>query len=486
MSILKKTVVSLSQKEVINYKLYANRIKYDKERKDIKLFDLLKSQKKNDSNESTFFDKLYPKKSPRNGYARLRNRLLTEVNNSLIQFYFHETDSHYIYNELGLYKIYVAKNEWEVALYHLAKAEQRAKKIQDNVMLFVVYNEFINLSFQYDEINPSVYIKKREETTKKLNASKALDDLLTNITYQLKRTQNFSKQQSNIVDTLKKTIKRLNTKNEIKDDLLFESKLFNAISLLLLSKKDYVSLEDYTISTYKTFLKKHYFSKNNHNLKLQMLSYICNTLCANKKHVEALDYLKELNLNMKAFDNLLFNNYVFFYHNALANNYAIINPQKAVETLHEACQIKSIVTHPRHLGYIYLSLAGVYFDLKKYRTALQNIVKLYNHKVYKMLDDSFKLNIAIIEIILQIDLKKLDYATELLNSTMAKHKSILTTEEYKQDFDFLMLATQLLEKHHFEKNENTAILTDSFCSNHYKNPSNSIINYNQWLTEKIS
>ena len=125
MTILQETIQSLSKEEIINYKLYANRTRKDHERKDIILFDLLKKETINDANEEELIAKIYTQDVNKNTYHRLKSRLLMEIDTSTVQFYFHKTDTHYIYNELSLYKTYVQKNEWTIALYHLKKAKQK-------------------------------------------------------------------------------------------------------------------------------------------------------------------------------------------------------------------------------------------------------------------------------------------------------------------------------------------------------------------------
>ena len=486
MNILQKSIISMSKEEIINYKLYANRTQATNNRKDILLFDLVKKTADHDLDDDAIFKKLYPDASSRNVYYQLKNRLLLEINNSLVQFYFKETDIHFIYGELSLYKIYVSKNEWEIALYHLNKAEKKALEIQDFTMLDTIYNEQINISVQYGDISPVIYKRKRDENRTKLDRIRTLDDALADIIYELKRNQTFAKTKKNTLTVLNKAIKDLNTKKELKDNLAFKIKAYNAISRLLLSKKDFVSLEQYAITTYNEFIEHNYFSKGNHSIKLQMLAYICNTLAANKKHLRALEYAELLHKAMKEFKNMLYNNYVFFYYNALANNYSVVNPPKAIEVLNEAKTNASITNHPDHLGYIYLNLAGAYFELKNFKTALTHLVKLYSHKLFNGIDEGFKLKIIILEIVLRIEQKDFEYSLKLTSGLLKTYKSILVSPEHKQDLDFLNLIKQLVHKYSFENNKASRALTAAFCHTNYKQGSTNIVKYPVWLSEKFN
>jgi hypothetical protein len=485
MDILKGTIDLLNKEEIINYKLYANRTQSNENRKDILLFDLLKKHSP-DTDDTKVVQKLYPGTKTKNSYYRLKNRLLNEINNSLVQFYCYDTNSHDIYSELSLYKVFHKKNNWPLANYHLLRAEKKAMLIQDFSLLDVIYTEQINLSIQFGETTPAIFIKKREQNQQKLNEIRALDDSLATIIYELKRSQNFSKTKNHTSQILNKAIIQLNSKKEYRNNLIFKTKLFNAISRLLLSKQDYISLEKYTLDTYHEFIKQHYFSRINHEIKLQMLAYISNTLFVNKKHSQSLEYLKLLHDAMKEYKSMHYNNYVFFYYNSLVNNYTVINPDKAIEVLNAAKENKVITTHPTHLGYIYLNLAGAYFDLKQHKIALKNIIKLYNHKLFNTIDNSFKIKIHITEIILRVETQDYDYADKLLTGTIKANKSLLSNKEYKQELDFMQLLTELIRKHDFEKNKYSKTLITSFCNRSYPNSSSSIVNYKKWLEEKFN
>lgn len=486
MDILKKTVDILDKEEIINYKLYANRTQSNEDRKDLLLFDLLKKQAATDENEDKLFQKLYPQATDKNIFYRLKNRLLNEINTSLVQFYCYEKNNHDIYSELSLYKVFLKKNNWLLANYHLLKAEKKAIAIQDLSLLDVIYTEQINLSIQFGEATPSVFIKKRELNQLKLNEIRALDDSLATIIYELKRSQNFSKTKNHTAQVLNKAIVHLNAKKEFKHNLVFKTKLFNAISRLLLSQQEYESLEKYTLSTYQEFLKKNYFTSANHDMKLQMLAYLCNALFVNKKHTVSLHYIHEMHEAMKEYKRLFYDQYVFFYYNSLINNYTVTDPAKAIELSNEAKENKVIASHPTHLGYVYLNLAGAYFDLKQHKTALKNIIKLYNHKLFNTIDNSFKVKIRITEIILRIETGDLDFTLKLIELIRKQNQALFSKKEYKQDDDFIKLLAELIKTYDFKNTTYSKSLVKAFCHKNYPHNNTSIVHYKEWLSEKFN
>lgn len=268
--------------------------------------------------------------------------------------------------------------------------------------------------------------------------------------------------------------------------MVFKTKLYSAISRLFLSQQDYESLENYIQSTYKEFLSKNYFSKNNYDIKLQMLAYLCNALFVNKKYKESLGYISVLQTAMKEYKNLYYNKYVFFYYNSLVNNYSVISPEKAINVLNEAMTNKVITSHPTHLGYIYLNLAGAYFDLKQHKVALKNIIKLYSHKLFNTIDDSFKIKILLTEIILRVETNDDEYALKLLENLTKTYKSILSTKEFNEDADFIVLLIQLIKKYHFKKTKQSRLLVKQFCNKPYIKTNSSIVHYDEWLKEKFN
>ena len=424
MDILHKTIQALSKKEIISYKIYTNRTKDVGIRKDVTLFDLIKKTNNKNATKTEAIANLYSQTSSVNTYNKLKNRLLEEIDNSLVQFYFHETDVHFIHSELHLFHTFSLKQEWQVAYYHLQKAEKKALQTNSFLLLEIIYSEFVKLCTYYGKESPQVYIAKRNQNQEKVQEIRHLDDALTTIVYELTKKQTFGKANTTSVAKLNNAIKQVEQKKEFKNNILFKSKLYHAISQILISKKDFTTLESYSIKTYQEFLKKNYFTKSNHDIKLLQLRYICNSLSWNKKHHEALHYCATYYKAMCEHKNLLHDANVFFYYNALANNYSVLNTQKAIDVLTEAKGIAVIANHPSYLGYVYLNLAGAYFDLKQPKLAIKEIIKIYHHPVFERLNQSFKIQILMIDVLLRIECKQVDFAEKQLENILKEYPKL--------------------------------------------------------------
>lgn len=485
MDILHKSINSLYKEEIINYKLYTNRTQSDINRKDVVLFDLIRKKSKN-NNEAILIKTIYGNITDKNKYYRLKNRLHTELCNSLVQFYYYETDMHAVYSELILFNVFVGKNEWEIANYHLEKAEKKAVLTNDLTLLDLIYNEKIKFASNYSFGNIKTIVEKSEANFKKLQYLKKLDFAIAKGIYELYKAQGYANTTNKTFSALKKITRDLEKIKEFKNDELFRIRCFEGLSRVLLSQQNYAELEQFSVSNFNGFKKDGLFNKNNHQTKLQLLTYICNSLFVNKKHTEAIEWIKELKLAMSEFNGLLHDRYIFFYYNSLVNNYSVIEPKKAIEVLVKAKTEKGIISHPTHLGYVYLNLAGAHFDLQEYRAALKNILELYRHKLFSVLENGFKLKISILEIILRIDLNDFDYVEKLIKQLFIDYKELTKNDEYVMDLRFIKTIKFLLLKYRFQNTKSSRLFVEHFVEDNKSLKVNQIINYSAWIKEKFN
>ncbi len=491
-TILEKTIRSLSKKEIINYKLYANRHNKTDNRKDIALFDIIRNSKKEDiykekkgtSEVEALEASKYSKQPKANTLRKLKVRLLDEVGNSLVQFYFHETPNSYLYNELNLFDVFYKKNEWEVAYFHLQRAENMAIKTQNFKVLDLVYSEFIKLSVYYGNTAPQEYINKRKKNQINVIDFQLFDDAVNSVRYELQRNFALIKTPKKLTNTLQKIIESLGRKNEFKNNLVFKHKLFDAVSRLLIAQQEFLTLEVYCIKSYNDFYTTNYFTKDTHETKLQLLCYICNSLYENKKYQLALDYLKILHEALSEFDNLLYDKYLFFYYNSMANNYGIIDSQKAIDILLEAKEIPSIHQNQSRLHYIYWNLTGTYFDIKNYKSALKNCILLKELSSFKQLSTSLQLHILIFEIILRVDLKQGEYVQKSIRDLFKNYHETLNKDEHQRDNEFLILLKKTYNNPTFSLNLMVKRLVAEFINKVYNNQNNNVVDYTKWLGEK--
>lgn len=482
MNILPIIIESMNKEEIRNFKLFINRTNSTKNRMDESLFNLIKKTSNSNYDEEKVFKKLYKDTSDKNSFYRLKNRLIEDIGISMAQFNFNETDMHYILNHYLLAKTFSLKNEWSMARYYILKAEKKAESIENYQLRDLIYSELISLSHEILEINPDFYIKKRIANRVKLFEIQELDDILATIIFKVRKSQNFSAPDTESSHVLDKFIKSSATKSKLKSNIQFKFKMYEALSRVLLSKKDYKGLESYLLSTYIDFETNKLFNKNTHDTKLQMLAYTTNSLFMNGKYEQSLIYASKLKTTMHEYNDLHYDKYVFFYYNSLVNNYSKTQPEKALEPLNEAKENKAIMKHPFYMGYVYLNLGVTYYNLQEYKLALKSLIKLYSHSNYLLLDETFRFNITMSELLIRYLLKDFEFILNRITQIQNEFKNVIKQQSFLKDKAFLKLLISLCnDAIHEESSKKTLDLIYDFKKTEKDNTPNEILNYIEFL-----
>ena len=137
----------------------------------------------------------------------MRNRLLKDVNKSLIIQHFEDDESIYTLYLLALEKYYFGKNN-KVAFHFLKKAEVEAGKTCNYELLDIIYGDFIRLSNEMGSFNPEHYIKLRTNNQENISRMRAIDDILAVVIHKMKMNQNFSSDENPVLSILQKTVKQ--------------------------------------------------------------------------------------------------------------------------------------------------------------------------------------------------------------------------------------------------------------------------------------
>ena len=485
MNVLPELVGLMNKEEIRNFKLFAKQTNDSYDRKDILLFDHIKKNYPH-SNEEKIIKKLYPN-SNKNAFYRLKNRLIEDVVISLSVLHYNTSEINTILNNYLLAKLFIKKNKWKLAIYYLQKAEKKAKQIENVELLDLIYNEFIKLSLEVLDINPEEYISKRKENRIKLITLQEIDDILAVVTYRVKSGQNFGKGNEKINELLSKTVNTFSKNKDIKNSPLLRFKIYDSISRILLQQHNFVALEEYLLKTFKEFSSEKLFTKNNHDTKLQMLTYITNSLAQNKKNEQSLKYVKLLHESMKEYSGLLYDKYLFFYYNMMVNYYAKTDIEQAIQILNEAKEENVIKNHPVYIGFVYLNLAISYFGIKNYKTSLKSIVNLYMLDSFKTLDSAFRFKIAITELIIRYELEDIDFIEQRIIQIKKEFKEEVKSSEFVREVQLMNIILHLIQSTSIKKDKKIQQLVNVFTQKG-KNSNNEseIINYNDWLKEKMN
>jgi len=482
MNILQEIIGQMNKEEMRLFKLFINRTEVGYERKDARLFDFIRKNYP-DYDEEKIFKKLYEAKD-KNALYRLKNRLLEDIGKSLTVQYFSETDFNYIIFNITLGRLFYEKGQPKTAFYFLGKAEKSAASAESYDLLDLIYAEFIKLSHETLEINPEEYIKKRKANREQLSRVQQIDDILAALIYRIKVSQMFSGKDTKILDLLEKTINDFTNDKSLRKSPLLRFKMYHAISRILLQKQDYVSLEKYLLKTFDEFNKESLFTKNNHDTKLQMLTYLVNALFKNNKIETSLTYAARLKEAMEAHGKILHDKYLFFYYNSLVINYSVTNLDKAIEILNEAKENETIRKVPVQVAFIYGNLAVTYFDKGDFKNSLKNIVRLTMDDTYKHLDESFRLKICMAELVIRFELGDFEFLEKRTVQVKKDFASTLRKKQHQRDSEIIGIIREMIKSENIKKDKKLIKKINKFLEKHNEANTNDIIHYNSWLKSK--
>jgi tetratricopeptide (TPR) repeat protein len=484
MDVFYQIVDGLSKEEIRFFKIFAHRQGAEIERKDIALLDFIrKNPEKTDENK--IVQKLYGS-SDKNAFYRLKNRLIDDLNKSLVLQHNNDDEVLQLFQLLSLVRIYSAKSQHQIALSFLKKAEQKAKRIENHELLDSIYGEYIQLSHTLLNIDPETYITLRKENSEALARIRQLDDVLAVVSYRLKVTQNFGSQEFSFLQILENVTKQFADEKVVLASPRFRIKLYGLVSQLLLQRHDYQSLEVYLLQIWSEFLEDNIFNKNNHDTKLQLLTYIVNTLFKNGKVQESLAFAEKLYASMQEFNRVHFEKYEIFYYNALVNNYSTSDIPKAIELLKEMLLKPNVKKMPFYELFIYLNLATSYFDLKKYSLSIKNLTKLFLLDSYKKADISLRFKIALSELIIRFELGDLDFWKYRYEQVLKEFLVEFTLQSSSREATLFQLVNRSLELPAGLKDKSIRPEVDQLLAELKVNTSeDEIIHYYRWLNEKI-
>ncbi|MGL4599281.1 MAG: hypothetical protein ACRCYO_17295 [Bacteroidia bacterium] len=486
MNTLQQIIGSMNKEEVRHLKLFMGRTNAGEERKDTELFDYIRLHH-NDYDEGRIQQKLYGDKD-KNALYRLKNRLLEDIGKSLTLQYVEEQDFNQVAMQLILARHFFSRSQSQIALYYLQRAEKKAQAAESPELLDLVYGEFIRVSQESLNVNPAEYIKKRKANREQLHSIQEIDDVLAEVVYKVRTTQNFTGQDYKGIENLQKKVASFSKQKTARQSTALRFKIYQSISRILLQKQDFVSLEKYLIQTFDEFNKAKLFGRNNHETKLQMLTYLTNSLAKNGKHDESLKTANSLRTAMNEYGGHLHDKYLFFYYNALVVNYSQKDIRKGIEILEEAKENAVIQKLPFFIVFIYANLSVLNFDDGNYKLAIKNLVKLTMESGFENLDRSLRFNIAVAELIIRYEIGDFDFLERRIEQVKKEFSDLFRSRDFKRQQELVGILSTMINTPSVRRDKpltkRIQKMLDSAGSK--EAAENDIINYNNWLQQKIA
>jgi hypothetical protein len=448
---LQEIINTLSEDDKREFRIFINRQKSKKERKDLDLFELICKQLGSKEIQS----KLY--KTPNKvAYHTLRKRLLKHLTDFIVLKQIDEdtTASSSISGLISM-STYLFKNQSnELAWKFLAKAEQSAIENEQHELLNNIYH--LQIDSCDDEFSPEI-----NEIYNKWKSNKELVDEneRVNIAY------NFIKKELNEVinkgedKDVNELVEGLLKKYGLNDTVFKRPKiLYKVLDLtrkVKFSKKDFYSFEPYVIDLYNELLK-HGFSKKNHYFKINILYMIAHSLYRNKKFEKSTEYLSEMLVAMNEYKNSYFQQFYPKYIMLLAANYSFSN--KNTESISLLENIKPTIfnklTTEEQLNIrmntaIYL---GYSEDYKKCNLILQTLNHTDNWLIKKM-GIEWVLKKNMIEIMIQYELENYEISLNRIRSFERSFSNLFNHPIYSRANQFMQIIKKIISNPHIIKDK---------------------------------
>lgn len=482
MNDLTELVGILNKEEARSLKIYLNRTNATGERKDEHLFDAIRKQYP-EYNEAEIFEALYGEAGNKNALYRLKNRLQNEINKSLTIQYYDQSDYSNILHHILLARIFLRKNAYKVSFRYLKKAERKALKSENLHLLDLIYNHQIRLSHETLLVDPAEYIEKRKQNRRQLRQLQEMDDILAMLIYRIKSSQNFGEKDDEVSKVLTQIVEQLGESDQVFNSPQLKFRVYQAVSRLLLQQNNFQALENYLRETYPEFINIGFFTRDNHETKLQMLTYLVNACFKNNRIKDSLQYAEELHKAMKEHNKLLYDKYLFFYYNSLVINYSEIDKRKAIRILEEARDHKTIQKLPVYNVFVNLNLGVLHFDTQDFKMALKNVVNLKMEESFAGLDEGFRMKINIMELMIRYELKDYDFLDYQIDQVTKEHNKLLNGKSFKRDKEFCAIITSLIDLNADTKDKAKKRI-EKFVSTYQGQAQESdILNYENWLTQ---
>lgn len=484
---LTELINALNKEEIRNFKLYSSRINNsgDGESKTILLFDLIKSQNY-DEFGNELVEKVYPKGN-KNAFYRLKNRLISDIEQSLLLLNRNKDQRFKVYNTIQLSQIFRYKSEYEQSFNYLKKAEKLAIKYHFQDVLDSIYTEILSLASDYYLIDPKIYIDKKQQNFNDLGKKQDIENLLSTVNYRLQNS-NYSDRESDIHKIVEDLISELKIRKETTDDIQVRFRIFKLVSTNYVQNRKMDVLEEYLIDGYNGFMEENYFDDIQFEEIFWVLHWISQSLLINNKKLEEANlYITKLEEALEKQGGKFKNKHIWRFHVLKVSYYHGIHDfESCVNLLNEIKENDEYTgTNFYDIG-VNFNLAISYYRSNQLQSAMDNIAPLIVSGSTKKLHFSFQLSIAIVDVILHYENNDFNYVLYKINEIKRIFRTHLKDEKFDREREFLQIVRTIVNKGNDFNEPKIADKINAYIEKYKKTPTGEAegIYYPVWLESK--
>ena len=437
-------IISLfSEKEVKEFRSFIQRQKQMNKRKDLELFELLLVNEKD--HYQAFTHKKY--NGNLNAYHAIRKRLYKHLIDFVVlkQTANDVSEEGVIMNYLSVSSYFFQHNMYSLAWRYLSKAEKSAIESENYQLLNKIYNSQLE-----HFTNECPY--KLEKIIYKKKANKILSDEDERITEALTVIRKLfhdklSGKNLKFSEIIEKVLKVYNLTNRISE----RPKVFYSISAIIRSntliEKDFKKFIPFLIKNYEKSVKNKFFTKTNHNYKLEILYMICHALFRNKQFKESLAYLKEFEEEILRYSKV---HYLQFYPKYVLLYSAILNYsgkiEEAISLLENSMKGSGFKNDAENNLDKLLNISVYYFNTSNFSKA-NTLLMTFPHSdkwCEKKKGKDWLLRKLLIEVLIQYELENIEIALGRIKYIENYFRNEFQTKAYEKSRIYLSFIKEFI------------------------------------------
>ncbi|MFK8101326.1 MAG: hypothetical protein AB8G15_02330 [Saprospiraceae bacterium] len=408
---LKELIATFSTEDSKAFRVFINRQRKRKQRKDLELFNILQKEPKR-LKPAEMVKRLAT--SNKEAYYAIRKRLIHQLGEFIVLKRMDE-DTTTVSPIMGLISIarylYDKKADRQ-AWNYLLKAEALATVNEQVDLLNTIYMlQLEHGALQEDKVLKHIIKKRRENKLRIDEEERAV------IAHRLIRNQLDGLLRLGKPLDFNRVISKVLKYCELDETMMQRPKLlYNLIAITrsaYLRNKDFYFFEPYLIDQYNAVKNQHGFTKSTHKYKLHLLYMITHILYRNRKFVEARAYCAEFYKSMNRYNK---SHYTLFYPKYILLLAAIKSHTnenaKAIEDLEALKQNKVARLASTTMLHLHLSLSVCYFNQNEIAQANETIMSIPHTDKWceKKAGKEWLLKKHLIELLIQYELGNEDIA----------------------------------------------------------------------------
>lgn len=491
MDILERIIENLTSDEVRRFKILSNRFKADEEKKLIILFDAIRNGGFKDI-EAEVVTQLYGANTPKtkNSYYRLRNKLLSNLEKSLLFYHFNYKNTLESHSHIQLAILLKERGLYKEAFHYLKKAEKVAQKHDQFSVVEVIYDEMVQLAARDINIDIDKIIEKRKENLRKMDIQRSTNEILGMVAQKANRLNVArGKKGESLIEMLEQIKDKLEVYKDIYHSPTGRIAVARTVCAILLRRGVYDELEKYIAKTFHEFEEAKLFDRNTHSFRLLMRIWWINALRKLLRISEEAQQIKLLLKDLKMYGKQNYNEYAIYYYTSKINNEKLLgNLKEANATLKEGLQNKSVIQNDLNELYLLISQADQYFNEEKFIQALESLKQIMSHNRFEDLDEEAKFYLSIFELVVGHEAKNFTFTASRYKSLRKKFRKLLGDSEYAKASKFATILMRLNAAGLEEKSISLQTAYHNFISTYPKSEvaDNHIIMYEVYLKAKLN